>query len=149
MTSPLDAAATLAGWLEATDIDLLELTGPAGRLRLRRNGRTSADVGESNHPEPDGPHDGTEPLEGVPDSQIVRSSLVGHVLHAHPLRDEPLVRADEPVITGQVLALIRIGALLVPVLAPCDSPCASMLVEDRALVGFGDPLVRLTPSGEG
>ena len=135
MTSPLDAAATLAAWLEATDIDLLELTGPAGRLRLRRNGSTSADVGESNHPAPDGPHDGTEPLEGVPDSQIVRSPLVGHVLHAHPLHDEPLVRADEPVITGQVLALIRIGALLVPVLAPCDSPCASASARPAHAIG--------------
>jgi len=47
------------------------------------------------------------------------------------------VRAGDP------LGLLRIGALLIAVVAPRDGVVDRMLAADGALVGYGAPLARL------
>lgn len=124
----------LSRWLEATDIDLLELQGPKERLCLRRNGTRVELV----------PHDtaGNEP-----ESRVVAAASVGVFLHGHPLRTVPLASPGAVVRAGQVVGLLRIGALLLPVTAPQDGILAGMLAEQGAIVGYGAPLVELQSPG--
>ena len=137
MTSPLDHAATLVAWLAATDIDILELAGPDGHLRLRRGESGQGQLVDASACRPE--------LQGGAGAQraVVTSPGVGLLLCAHPLRDEPLVDAGDRVAAGQVLALLRIGAILVPVPAPCPGIVTAILAADGALVGFGDPVLEL------
>jgi biotin carboxyl carrier protein len=46
---------------------------------------------------------------------------------------------------GDAIGLLRIGALLLPVLAPHDCVIADHLAEDGVVVGYGAPLFRLRP----
>lgn len=129
-TSPLDHVAEIAAWMKAAGIDRLELDGPHGRLHL---GRDTADRG--------GVPTGTGLAAEEPET--VTSPGVGVFLHRHPLREEPLAQPDEPVSAGAPLGLLRIGSLLVPVLAPWAGTVADTIAPDGTLVGYGDPLVSL------
>ena len=130
----IDQVQELSRWLEATDIDLLELQGPGEHLCLRRNGTRVEVV----------PHD-TAQEEPAP--VVVTAASVGVFLHGHPLRDEPLAAPGAAVRAGQVVGLLRIGALLLPVTSPQDGIVVSMLEQDGAVVGYATPLVELQPSG--
>ena len=134
MTNPLDHVAEIAAWLAATDIDCLELTGPAGHLRLRRGGE----------PEVTAVGTGDGPL-AEDETVAMPSPGFGIFLHAHPLHETPLVRAGDSVAAGQVLGFLKIGPLLVPVPAPHEGVVSAIVAQDGALVGFGDPLFRFSP----
>jgi len=133
MTNPLDHVADIAAWLAATDIDCLELTGPAGHLRLRRGGE----------PEVTADWTGDGPL-AEDETVAMPSPGFGIFLHAHPLHEKPLVQADDSVAAGQVLGFLKIGPLLVPVPAPHDGVVSDIVTRDGTLVGFGDPLFRIS-----
>lgn len=133
MTDPLDHVADIAAWLAATDIDCLELTGPAGHLRLRRGGE----------PEVTADRTGDEPL-AEDESVAMPSAGFGIFLHAHPLHKMPLVQAGDSVAAGQALGFLKIGPLLVPVPAPHDGVVSDIVAQDGTLVGFGDPLFRFS-----
>jgi len=123
----------LSAWLAATDIELLELRGPDHHLCLRREGEqiavVTAEERAQEHAEP--------PL-------VVSAASVGVFLHGHPLHPEALVRPGERVRAGQVLALMKIGALLLPVSAPQDGIALRPLVAHGATVGFGTPLFEMS-----
>jgi acetyl-CoA carboxylase biotin carboxyl carrier protein len=130
----IDDVRQLSAWLAATDIELLELRGPEHHLCLRCNGEQVEVVAtEAGAPE-----------VCAPPSFAVAASGVGVFLHGHPLAREPLVRSGERVREGQVLALLKIGALLVPVNAPRDGVFQRPLVADGAPVGFGTPVLEMS-----
>jgi acetyl-CoA carboxylase biotin carboxyl carrier protein len=134
MTNPLDHVADIAAWLAATDIDCLELTGPAGHLQLRRGGEPEITAGGT----------GDEPI--VEDETVAMPSPgFGIFLRAHPLYETPLVRAGDSVAAGKVLGVLKIGPLLVPVSAPREGVISDIVALDGTLVGFGDPLFRFSP----
>jgi acetyl-CoA carboxylase biotin carboxyl carrier protein len=124
----------LSRWLEATDIDMLDLQGPGVRLCLRRNGTRVELV----------PFD---TAENEPEPSVVAAASVGVFLHTHPLRTEPLVSPGAMARARQVVGLLRIGALLLPVTAPQDGILAGMLAEHGTIVGYGTPLVELQIPG--
>jgi acetyl-CoA carboxylase biotin carboxyl carrier protein len=138
MTSPLDQVAAIGAWLAATDVEELELTGPDGHLRLRRGGKPPA------APARDGSDEAVERLRDGSGEDVVASPGFGLFLHAHPLRDTPLVRLGDRVTAGQALGLLKIGALLLPIRAPRRAVVEAVLATEGSLVGFGDPLVALS-----
>jgi acetyl-CoA carboxylase biotin carboxyl carrier protein len=119
----------LAQWLDGTDIDVLELSGPARHIRLRR-GVNAVELQ-------------AQPAAPQASPTVVRASSVGVLLHAHPLRDVPLVRTGDAVAAGQPLALLQVGAVLLPVAAPHAGTVARVLAAYGAVVGYGEPLVEL------
>jgi len=132
----MDHVQQLSRWLEATDIDLLELQGPGEQLSLRHNGKRVEVVSH------DIAGDGPAPA-------VVTAASVGLFLHRHPLRAEPLAAPGAAVRAGQVVGLLRIGALLLPVTAPHDGIVVSVLEQDGAVVGYGTPLVEFqVPGGQ-
>jgi len=118
--------AELARCLAASGLAVLELDGPGIRMHLRRRPREAA--------------------AGVTSAITVTAPGAGHVLYAHPLHEAPLAPPGSLVRAGQVLALLRIGVLLRPVLAPTDGVAGAALAENGTLVGYGDGLLTLHPS---
>jgi acetyl-CoA carboxylase biotin carboxyl carrier protein len=128
-----DDVRQLSAWLAATDIELLELHGPDHHVCLRREGEQVVIVTAEEHA-----------LEHAQPPLVVSAASVGVFLHGHPLRREALVRAGERVRTGQVIALLKVGALLLPVNAPRDAIALRPLAAHGATVGFGTPLFEMS-----
>jgi acetyl-CoA carboxylase biotin carboxyl carrier protein len=122
----------LSAWLEATDIDMMELQGPGVRLCLRRNG-TRIEIASPSAEEAAGP------------CTVVEAASVGIFLHEHPLRGEPLAGRGMQVRAGQVVGLLQVGALLLPVTAPQDGTVEAVLAAQGTVVGWGTPLIELRP----
>ena len=123
----------IAAAMAAGGVARLELTGPDVRLVLGRGV-------------------GAEPLamevdaEAVaPETIAVAAPGVGTFLRAHPLHDRPLAAAGDRVGAGQPIAVLQVGALLLPVVAPTAGVVVDAAVEGGTLVGYGDRLFDLTP----
>ena len=130
MTNPQPALTNqLADWLAATDLALLELSGPDTAIRLRRHGATF-------EAEPLVPGEASAPT-------VVRAGSVGIALHAHPLRTEPLVRVGQAVAAGQTVCLLQIGLVLLAVHAPRAGTVTRIAAAHEAPVGFGDALLEM------
>jgi len=129
-----DQLRDLTAWMDAAGIDELELIGPGFRLRLGGGGLQT----------PDGPAVELErdaAPASTPFRQIVAAPTVGLFLHRHPLHTAMLAPEGTQVLAGQALGLLRIGPLLVPVIAPRDGIVGAMLVAHETVVGFGTGLV--------
>lgn len=130
----LERSRQLGAWLADTDIAWLELRGPQTLLRLGREGAAA-------------PGDATTD-DCVPDrgTTIVRAPTLGIVRHRHPLREPPLAPlapVGARVECGQTIVLLQIGHMLVPVPAPRDGAVTTLLADEGAAVGYGDPLIEL------
>jgi acetyl-CoA carboxylase biotin carboxyl carrier protein len=128
----------LSEWMAEAGIDELELTGPNFRLRLDGGGPQAHD-----DPVGDRPND-VVPAQ-KPANNVVAAPSVGLFLHRHPLHETALAPEGTLVRAGQALGLLRVGPLLVPVIAPRDGIAGAMLVAHETLVGFGTSLVELHP----
>jgi acetyl-CoA carboxylase biotin carboxyl carrier protein len=139
---PFDQLRTLSAWMAEAGIDELELIGPCFRLRLSGDGRQA-------HGDQVGNQAGDQQSDAAsgqrPSSDVVAASTVGLFLHRHPLHETALAPEGTPVRAGQALGLLRIGPLLVPVLAPRDGIVGAVLVAHETVVGFGTGLVELHP----
>ncbi|CEF48577.1 unnamed protein product [uncultured bacterium] len=135
---PFDQLDKLSAWMAEAGIDELELTGPNFRLRLDGGGLQAHDDRAS-----DRPSDAIPAQKPV--NNVVAASTVGLFLHRHPLQETALAPEGTPVRAGQALGLLRIGPLLVPVIAPRDGIAGAILVAHETVVGFGTGLVELHP----
>ena len=128
----LDLLHELTAWMDDAGIDELELAGPSFRLRLGSCGSPDDLAGGRDRdaaPEPGASRD------------VVAAPTVGLFLHRHPLQAAMLAPEGTQVQAGQALGLLRIGPLLVPVVAPRDGLVGAMLVAHETVVGFGTGLV--------
>lgn len=55
----------------------------------------------------------------------------------------PLAGPGTSVAAGQVLAMLQVGAAMLPVTAPAAGRIEAVMADDGALVGYGTPLFRL------
>jgi acetyl-CoA carboxylase biotin carboxyl carrier protein len=136
---PFDHIEQISAWLMEAGINDLELRGPDRQLRLRAGRADQSD-------------DATTPIdlaeaEFRPPHFTVTAPAVGILLHRHPMQDRPLAPCGCRVRAGQTLALLQIGALLLPVEAPRDGTVGRLLVEHDALVGFGMHIIELSATG--
>lgn len=141
MNAPMtDIAQQLEDWLRETPIHTLQLRGPGTFIHLTQ--------ATGHHPKQE-PMTGAGAVARPEDatSTIVRVGSVGVVMHAHPLRDDPLVQIGQRVLAGQTVALLKVGAVLLPVPAPHDGVVLQVLVGDGHIVGYGDSLVAIEKEG--
>ena len=124
----------LSDWLCDTDIARLELRGPGESICLRREGGRIVVAQDD------------PALDAEATTVAATAASVGVFLHRHPLRDTAIAETGTTVRSGQIVGLLQIGALLLPVTAPCDGVVAAMLLEHRATSGYGTRLVELHPS---
>lgn len=135
----------LAQRLSPTDIDHLELAGPAITLLLVRgpSGAFDAQVVPTGTPPL---HSNLQRPTSAEAGLMLRAGSVGRVCLAHPLREEPMVLAGDPVVAGQALLLLQLGQVLLPVTAPCAGRVRRVVAQAGAAVGYGSPLVELDPA---
>lgn len=124
MTPDAAFVAALSRWLDATDIDRLELCGPGVSLALVRKGAAAC-----------------EPAALVD----VRALSPGIFLDRHPLTTRPFAAMGEEVAAGDDLGCLQVGALLLPVRAPSRGILAACPCAAGSLVGYGETLFRLQP----
>lgn len=126
--------ADLAAAMAAAGIARLELSGPDGALTLAR-AAAAAEAG------------GCIEAEAEAEAGIlpVTAPALGAFLRTHPLHDRPLAADGEAVLAGQAIAVLRVGALLVPVPAPADGMIVAAIPQEGALVGYGDRLFEFLP----
>jgi len=141
---PFDHIEELSTWLADAGITLFELSGPTGRLRLSGG----ADPKSLPPGSCDAVTDRTNNAPCRSPGLMVTAPTVGILLYTHPMHDTPLAPPGSRVSVGQVLALLQIGALLVPVSAPQDGQVAALLSTHGALVGFGTNIIELQASKE-
>ncbi|WP_375860418.1 biotin/lipoyl-containing protein [Bradyrhizobium tunisiense] len=127
---PFQHVDQLSSWLAEAGIDYLELSGPGRELRLGRAFQPGLQA------------KATVATPAV--SHAVRTPMVGTLLHSHPMRRVPLAPCGSLVRAGQAIALLQVGALLVPIDAPCDGVVVEVVAEEGALVGFGAEIARLS-----
>jgi acetyl-CoA carboxylase biotin carboxyl carrier protein len=125
----------IAAAMAAAGVARLELTGPDVRLVLGREARAEPLTSE------------LEDETVTPDVQTIAVAApgVGTFLRAHPLHDRPLADNGDTVGAGQPIAVLQVGALLLPVVAPAAAMVVEAAVENRTLVGYGDRLFDLLP----
>ncbi len=126
--TPDQTIAELEGLLEGTSITALSLTTKAEAITVRRQPGSALPV------RPAGRFTVTAPC-------------CGGFLHHHPLQPAPLVQIGQPVRAGAVLGLLRVGPLLLQVVAPRDG-AVEAIADDGELVGYGTPLVHLVTQEE-
>lgn len=129
-----DLTRRLSAWLAATDIGYLELRGPGVHLCLQNDGHRVVPVPP-----------GTAP-QATTATLPVKAASVGVYLHAHPLHDTHLAAAGQPLVAGQAVGLLRIGALLLPVVAPQGGVMRRHLVGHDTAVGYGTVVAEITTS---
>lgn len=133
--------AGIAVAMAAAGVARLELTGPDFRLTLGSDARPELGAVETHDEMATGP--GAE--TAGPEAVAVVAPGVGVFLRAHPLHDRPLVAAGDAVGAGQTVALLRVGALLLPVAAPVAGIVIEAAAPEGTLVGYGDRLFDLSP----
>ena len=118
----------LGDWLAGTDIAVLELSTPDTRLWLDR-GTAASPTPPARAAAPTSATTATSAMATTtgadraprPAGRLVKAQSVGVFLDTHPLATGPLASVGARVAAGQVLGLLRIGALLLPVTAPADA----------------------------
>lgn len=133
--------ASIAAAMARAGLARLELDGPGLRLVLER-GPPSAP------PESEGRTETAAPVPAEPERpapQPLRSPGPGTFLRAHPFED-PLVADGETVAAGRVVALVRVGDVLLPVRTPMACRILGATAAEESLVGYGDPLLAVLPS---
>lgn len=75
---------------------------------------------------------------------IVKAAACGIFLPGHPARADTLT-AGSGVVAGEVIAVIAIGPLLQPVVAPCAGTLLRLLAPPAQRVDFGTELLALVP----
>ena len=78
---------------------------------------------------------------------IIRARETGVFHSKHPLADEVCAREGEVVPQGQILAYVRTGPALSPVIAPLEGRVGKQLLPDGAVVDLGDPLYLFEVAG--
>lgn len=146
LTPLLDPVRQLSAWLQDTDICSLELRGPDTRIALQRQGGqlvladTVAATATASAPPAPPAAAAAAAATGI---SAVRAGSVGVLRLAHPGREQPLVRVGQSVAAGQPLALLQIGLVLLPVLAPRAGVVQRIVAADDAAVGYGSLLFEL------
>ena len=120
---PGQAIAEFEELLKGTSITALILTTPIETITVRRQPGSALPV------RPAGRFTVTAPC-------------CGEFLHRHPLQPAPLVQIGQPVRAGAMLGLLRVGPLLLQVVATRDGAIEA-IADDGGLVGYGTPLVHL------
>jgi acetyl-CoA carboxylase biotin carboxyl carrier protein len=141
----LDDWRQIAGWLQAADIDCIEIANRDRQLRMVRRpaGYMIEDRAMAHAPGALAPA-----KAGVRRPPVVAMAhSVGIFLAGHPARSSALAATGARVQQGDVIALLKIGHLLEPVLAPAGGMIGRLLVAGDSLVGYGTGLLEIQSGG--
>lgn len=124
----------IVAWLEAENLYEIEIEETGRHIRIVMAGRAPASATPSKD-------DGT--------GEAVVAHSVGIFLAALPGRRSNFVQCGDSVKAGSVMAILKIGRLLTPVVAPIDGTVVRALVEPETMVEFGTKLFEIKPLKDG
>ncbi|RDK02426.1 acetyl-CoA carboxylase biotin carboxyl carrier protein [Paraburkholderia lacunae] len=140
----------ITSWLAAADIEFIEISKPGATVRLTmEQASCAADADASAQVDSPIARSGRA---GAPEPSLNEQALsvtaksAGIFLTTHPARSTPLVSAGAHVKLGDIVGLLQIAQLCVPVVAPVDGVVMRISVAHGATVGYGTPLIELSPS---
>ncbi len=81
------------------------------------------------------------PQQPVPGGEYITSPMVGTFYAAPGEGQEPFVSVGDVVKKGQVIGIVEAMKLMNEIEATCDGVVEKIMVEDKAMVGFGDELM--------
>ncbi|APO77955.1 hypothetical protein AM571_PC00215 (plasmid) [Rhizobium etli 8C-3] len=124
--------ASLTAALTAAGVDGLEISRPAGQLRIVISGEGGASISS------------TETMPRAPGSAlvVVKAPMAGYFCAEHPASTAPRT-VPRSVSDADILGFIRIGHVLLPLSVGRSGVLTRLLAKPGALVGFGDPLVEI------
>ncbi len=83
---------------------------------------------------------------GEPD-EVVTAPLVGTFYSAPSEDAEPFVKVGDPVKKGQVVGIVEAMKLMNEIECEYDGVVAAVLVENKQVVEYGQPLFRIAKQG--
>ena len=141
----------ITSWLAEVDIEFIEISKPGATVRLTMEqvpssagADASAQAQSVSTVVPGGLARAADTAQTQAVSITAKSA--GIFLSAHPARSTPLVSAGDHVKPGDVVGLLQIAQLCVPVVASADGMVMRLCVAHGATVGYGTPLLELSPS---
>ena len=127
--------AALADALTAAGVDGVEISRPAGNLRIVVSKAGGAQISLTGNAQP-------APATSV---AVVKAPMAGHFYPLHPSDSSETERLPRSVSSQDVIGFIRIGSVLLPIPAGRAGLLARRSVEPETLVGFGDLLFEIEP----
>ena len=89
-------------------------------------------------------HPAAAPAAAAPAAgATIDAPLVGTFYVASAPGEAPFVKPGDTVHKGQTIGLIEAMKMINEIPAPCDCVIESLVAQDGALVGFGDPLFQI------
>ena len=85
------------------------------------------------------------PTAAEPEGETVTAPMVGTFYAASAPEQPPFVQVGDRVSKGQPLCLLEAMKMMSEIPAPCDCESTAVLMENGALVSFGEPLFRYQP----
>jgi len=127
--------AALADALTAAGVDGIEISKPAGKLRIVVSKAEGVQVSLKDMP----------PLSAASSAAIVKAPMAGHFHPLPPSLSGGTEGLPRSVSVRDVIGFIRIASVLLPIPAGRSGLLTRQLVEPETLVGFGDPLFEIEP----
>ena len=83
----------------------------------------------------------------VPDekSLVITSPMVGTFYASGVENGEPLVSVGDTIKKGQVVGIVEAMKLMNEIESPYDGVVEAIMVQNKAMVGFGDALIKVRP----
>lgn len=144
-TLALDHIRQLAKKMHASGLHEIELHNGHWSLTLRYPVRPAvAETAplpiEPHKPKPSGilaPTGANAPSDFTP----LSAPMPGRVLLRHPLQDVAWIQPGQRVTQHELLALLKVGALYLPLRSPATGMVAHIVAEQEQVVEFGSPIV--------
>ncbi|MGN6774318.1 acetyl-CoA carboxylase [Rhizobium sp.] len=125
--------AALTDALTAAGVDGLEISRPGANLRIVVSKAGHAQISLTGN---------AQPQLAI---SVAKAPMAGHFYPQHPSDSDGIGHLPRAVSSQDVIGFIRIGSVLLPILAGRSGLLARQLVEPETLVGFGDPLFEIEP----
>ncbi|URK86090.1 acetyl-CoA carboxylase (plasmid) [Rhizobium sp. RCAM05350] len=129
--------ASLAAALEAAGVDGIDIEQGTHKVRI---------VVERGGPGGVSQVDASQPAPATAEACFVAAPIAGFFCSGHPASVVPPFQLPREVVSGDTLAFVRIGPVLLPVRAPKTGVLTRFVAENGSLVGYGDPLFAIEPS---
>ncbi len=110
------------------------------KIKIKKDRKVSASVSEKKAPAEEEP--GEEP-----EDRFIRAPLVGTFYSSAKEDGEPLVKVGDVIHKGQVLGIVEAMKLMNDIESDLDGTVAEILIGNRSMVEYGQPLFRIVQTG--
>lgn len=127
-----EVLADLAAHLEAHNVRAVEIRTADGQLQIVAATGAARSIARPTTAAP----------SARPETALARAPAAGIFLPSHPLRPDGVTQIGKSVAQGEVVAFIKNGQVLLPVIAEKAGVIGAVAAEPGTLVGYGSPLFK-------